>query len=80
MILENDFRIYVRDLQRLGYCVRSQLPGGGVTGQKEWFERHGFDFRAVIKEGVLASEFLEKGDGIAEIAVRRLLEARDGKK
>lgn len=40
---------------RSGLCVR---------GTQAWFARHGLDFRAFMRDGLLASVFEATGDGM----------------
>lgn len=46
---------------RGGYCAR---------GARAWFERHGLDFRAFVRDGLDESAFLGTGDGMAAALVR----------
>lgn len=48
--------ITITDIRAAGHCVR---------GAREWFERHGLDFRAFLKDGISADELLATGDGLA---------------
>lgn len=63
-----DLVIRIDDIRNAGHCVR---------GAKAWFERHGLDFRAFIKDGISAQEFIDKGDALAARVVKKKLE-RDG--
>jgi len=56
-----DFTITARDLQANGFCAR---------GSRRWFEEHGLDYRAFLKDGITASALLATGDGMAEEAVK----------
>jgi hypothetical protein len=60
-----DLTITMTDVARAGYCAR---------GARRWFEQHGIDFRSFLKDGIPASELLEKGDGLA---VRVVAKARE---
>lgn len=64
-------RITITDVRRAGHCAR---------GAKDWFARHGMDFRAFLKEGIDEAEFLEKGDALALQVVnhKRLREMQGG--
>lgn len=55
-------RITIDDIRKAGHCVR----GAGA-----WFARHDMDFRSFLKNGVPESEFLEKGDALAQQVVDR---------
>lgn len=57
--------IRIDDIRKAGHCV---------TGAREWFERHGLDFRAFLKDGIPADEFIEKGDALSKRIVERKLE------
>lgn len=46
---------------RRGYCAR---------GARAWFERHGLDFRAFVRDGLDEAAFLATGDGMAAALVR----------
>lgn len=60
-----DLRITITDITRLGYCPR---------GARRWFEAHGLDFRAFLKEGIAAGDLLSTGDALAERVVAARLE------
>lgn len=64
-----DLTITITDVRRL-HC-------GGVKTRR-WFVDHGFDFQQFLREGVPASEFLAKGDALAERVVAFKLSRRDG--
>lgn len=49
--------ITINDVRAAGHCVR---------GAKDWFERHGLDFRGFIKNGITEEEFLASGDALAK--------------
>lgn len=55
-----DFLITSRDLVEVGMCF---------SGQREWFHHQGFDIRAFVKDGMMASRFAETGDGLGLKAV-----------
>ncbi len=50
-------RITINDIRAAGHCV---------GGAREWFDRHGLDFRDFIKNGISEADFLASGDGLAE--------------
>lgn len=54
-------RVTIDDVRAI-HCTR---------GAKAWFERHGLDFRAFLREGIDAETFLACGDQRAEDVVRR---------
>jgi arsenate reductase-like glutaredoxin family protein len=54
-------RITITDVRDAGHCVR---------GTREWFERHGLDFRAFLKDGISEEDFLATGDAIAGEVVK----------
>lgn len=62
-------RVTIDDVRRSGHCVR---------GAKDWFDRHGLDFRAFLRDGIDEAEFLTNGDALAEriVAMKR---ARHGR-
>ena len=49
-------RVTIGDVRAAGHCVR---------GAKDWFGRHGLDFRAFLRDGIEEDEFLTKGDALA---------------
>lgn len=64
-----DFRVTVSDIRSTGHCA---------LGIRRWFERNGFDFRHVLRNGVLASEMEATGDGQGIQVVERLRARRKG--
>jgi len=52
--------IRVGDITKAGYCA---------AGQRRWFEAHGLDFRAFVKDGIDAAILLATGDPMAERVV-----------
>jgi hypothetical protein len=64
-----DLTITITDVRRV-FCA-------GVKTRR-WFVDHGFDFQRFLREGVPATEFLEKGDALAERVVARKLSQPDG--
>lgn len=59
--MTEDLRITADDIRKAGHCI--------VPGARDWFARHGLDFRKFIKEGIPASEFLAAGDALAKSVV-----------
>lgn len=57
-----DLVLTVTDASRAGYCAR---------GIKSWFEDHGLDFRAFLKNGISASELPD--DAFAERVIAKKL-------
>ena len=55
-----DFIITARELQAKGFCA---------SGQWRWFEAHGLDFKAFLKDGIAASALLATGDALGIRAV-----------
>lgn len=49
-------RIYIKDIRDAGHCVK---------GTRDWFDRHGLDFRKFLREGISEEEFTTKGDALA---------------
>lgn len=62
-------RVTIDDVRRAGHCAR---------GAKAWFERHGLDFRAFLKDGIDEEEFLASGDALAERIVKMKREREAG--
>lgn len=44
-----------------------------TRGARRWFEKHGLDFRAFLREGLDAETFLARGDHLARGVVRHKL-------
>lgn len=65
-------RITVTDCRKAGHCA---------TGIKKWFEDHGFDFRAFLRDGIDAHEFIATGDAYAfrVVEMKMQREQRHGK-
>jgi hypothetical protein len=49
-------KITIDDVRALGHCV---------AGTRDWFGRHGLDFRDFIRNGIAEEKFLAAGDAIA---------------
>lgn len=45
-------------------------PGFCLPLSREWFARHGLDFRAFVREGIDAERLLATGDGMAAALVK----------
>lgn len=56
-----DFLVDLRDGPPLGFCI---------AGIRDWMNQHGMDFRAALRNGVSAREFLRHGDSRAESIAR----------
>lgn len=56
--------ITIDDIVKAGHCA---------SGARRYFNEHGMDFRAFMREGIRASEFIEKGDALAARVVARKL-------
>lgn len=61
--------IRATDIAAAGYCA---------SGARRWFEAHGLDFRAFVKEGIPAEDLLATGDAMAERVVEVAREKHDG--
>lgn len=61
--------VRIEDMRRAGHCV---------SGVKRWFEAHGLDFRAFLKDGIDSEILLATGDGLAVRVVRMTEEHRNG--
>lgn len=45
-------------------------PGFCLPLSRQWFARHGLDFRAFVREGIDAERLLATGDGMAAALVQ----------
>jgi hypothetical protein len=54
-------RITIDDVRQAGHCV---------AGARDWFGRHGLDFRDFIRNGITEERFLAAGDALAVEVVR----------
>lgn len=61
--------ITIDDVRKAGHCTR---------GAKDWFDRHGLDFRRFLKAGIDEEEFLAAGDALAELVVAAKRERERG--
>ena len=48
--------VTIDDVRAVGLCV---------NGSRAWFERHGLDFRAFLRDGLDAETLLATGDAMA---------------
>lgn len=48
--------VTIDDVRAVGLCV---------NGSRAWFERHGLDFRAFLRDGLDAETLLTTGDAMA---------------
>lgn len=62
--MDPDLRITITDIARAGYCAR---------GAKGWFATQGLDFRAFLKDGILATDFAATGDAMALRVIEKKL-------
>lgn len=58
-------RLSIDDVRLAGHCV---------GGARDWFKRHGLNFRDFLKNGLDAETALSVGDGMAEQVVQRKME------
>lgn len=61
-------RVTIDDVIAAGHCAR---------GARDWFRRHGLDFKAFCRDGAEAEVLLATGDDLARKVVDRA-EARRG--
>jgi len=61
--------ITINDIRAAGHCVR---------GAREWFDRHGLDFRDFVKNGIDEQRFLASGDALAARVVEMKRERERG--
>jgi len=52
--------IRISDIRQSGYCV---------SGARDWFNRHGLDFKDFLKNGIESKTLLEEGDELARKVV-----------
>lgn len=62
-------RVTIDDVRQAGHCGR---------GAKAWFERHGLNFRAFLKDGISEEEFRASGDALAERVIKMKREREAG--
>jgi hypothetical protein len=62
-----DLLITMSDVTRAGYCAR---------GARRWFEGHGLDFRAFMKDGIPAAEISALDDALGNRVVATAQERR----
>lgn len=67
----DDFPVTMDHCRKAGFCP---------SGVRRWFGQQGLDFRAFMRSGMLASEFLKTGDAQGARAVQAAWkqENRDG--
>lgn len=65
----NGQKITIDDVRKTGHCV---------AGARDWFGRHGLDFRDFIRNGIEEQKFLASGDTIAAEVVKATRVRRDG--
>jgi len=61
---------HIRERGKLWYCV---------PGARAFFERHGLDWRAFIREGIPAEQLERTGDAMALKAVARARAEHEGR-
>ena len=59
--------VTVHDVMATGHCVR---------GMHKWFDGHGIDFKAFLREGVSAETLAATEDAMAFRAIRHSLEQK----
>ena len=62
---ELDTVVSVRDMRRVGACVRE--------GQMKWFRDRGFDWHRIVKHGVTLGEIAAHNDGHGLAVVDRIV-------
>ncbi|MFN4003779.1 MAG: hypothetical protein ACK4J1_03595 [Hylemonella sp.] len=62
--MSDDVIVTINHARRAGLCV---------NGARAWFDRHGLDFRAFLREGIAASKLLATGDAMAAKAVEHAM-------
>lgn len=60
--------VKMEHLRRLGYCS---------AGVRAFFQRHGLDYPAFLRDGISAERLAETGDGMAMTAIE---EASNGRR
>lgn len=55
-------RVLMQDLRSLQYCS---------SGSRQFFERHGLDWAAFLRDGIDAQDLISTGDAMAEAAVEQ---------
>ena len=63
-----DVVVTIAHVRSVPYFTRS--AGFCASGSRAWFDRHGLDFRAFVKDGLPASVLEATGCGIALALVR----------
>ena len=54
--MSTNVTVTIGDVRAVGLCV---------NGSRTWFERHGLDFRAFLRDGCTADTLLATGDAMA---------------
>jgi hypothetical protein len=67
--------VTMQHLRTIPYFGRR--PGFCLRGARAWFERHGLDFRAFVREGIDAELLLATGDGMARALVEWARQSED---
>jgi len=62
--MSSDVIVTIDHARRAGLCV---------SGARAWFDRHGLDFRAFLREGIPAQTLLATGDAMAAKAVEHAM-------
>ena len=62
-------RVTIDDIRAAGHCA---------SGAKTWLQRHGFDFRAFLRDGATEAELLATGDALAVQVINRKRERTGG--
>lgn len=60
--------VTIADIRKTGHCAR---------GIRRWFDGHGLDFQAFLKNGIEADVLLGTGDALAEQVVSAIRQKRD---
>jgi hypothetical protein len=55
-------RIHLGDVRAAGYCV---------LGARDWFRRHGLDWRGFVRNGIPETDLLATGDALARRVIER---------
>lgn len=68
--MDEDPIITINDIRKAGHCP---------AGARSWFQDHGLDFRAFMRNGARASELLAvEGNELARQVIERKREREDG--
>lgn len=69
MQVPDDLLITIDDVKRAGFCASFKT--------RRWFVDHGINYQHFLRNGILASELLAKGDALAVKVIERKI-ARNG--